>query len=313
MIKQDKIKSGIPLILISMATAFAFFRLKAVTEAVRTALSVCVRSLVPSLFPFMIFTELLLSTKEGRACFQKLAQPFSFCLGCSAEGGVAYIIGILFGFPLGIKTLLESYNAGRITKKEAELLFLFCNNTGPAFLIGGIGIGMLGSPAAGVFLYVLEIAVSLFFGMTLRKRIQKACHIRQKISTEEKERVKSSFSSIMQKSVLNMLSICGYVTFFSVIAALVAPCLPSERFKVLIYAFTEIGSAAAFITQSLAQTAFLLPTLAFAVNFSGVSVFLQALDFCQDTKLSIRYYLPAKLLQGALSFSVSFLLLSVFR
>jgi len=313
MIKQDKIKSGIPLFLISMATALAFFRLQAVTEAVRTALSVCVRSLIPSLFPFMIFTELLLCAKEGRACLQKLAQPFSFCLGCSKDGGVAYIIGILFGFPLGIKTLLESYNAGRISKKEAELLFLFCNNTGPAFLIGGIGIGMLHSPAAGVFLYVLQIAVSLFFGITLRKRTQKACKMRQKSATPKKEIAKSSFSSIMQRSVLNMLSICGYVAFFSVIAALVAPCLSSVPFKVSLYAFTEIGSAAAFIAQTLAQTPFLLPALAFAVNFSGISVFLQALDFCADAKLSTRCYLPAKLLQGALGFSVSFLLLSVFR
>lgn len=41
---------------------------------------------------------------------------------------------------------------GRISQSDAQRMTLFCVNAGPAFVIGGVGAGMLGSVRAGVII-----------------------------------------------------------------------------------------------------------------------------------------------------------------
>ena len=40
---------------------------------------------------------------------------------------------------------------------EAELLLGFCDNCGPAFLLGYVGSGILGSSRAGAYLYLVHV------------------------------------------------------------------------------------------------------------------------------------------------------------
>ncbi|MBO6020421.1 MAG: hypothetical protein J6P88_04455, partial [Clostridia bacterium] len=47
-------------------------------------------------------------------------------------------------------------------------MLAFVNNTGPAFLVGGIGLGLFGSVRIGWALYLLQIPVSLSVGFLFR-------------------------------------------------------------------------------------------------------------------------------------------------
>ncbi len=300
MIKIKRIAPVIPLVLLLLLSFLYFSVLK---TAVAEALALCAVSLIPSLFPFLIFTELSYRMPEGKRLFLSLASPFAFFFRCSREGAAAYLYGLLFGFPLGSKILGEYYREGRIGKAEAERLLLFCNNTGPAFLVGAVGIGFLGSARAGLFLYLLEILVSFLFGAASgigKKVINKPA---KEYSTD----FSFSFPKIMQKSVTQMLSICGYVVFFSALTSLLSPFLPNGILRGFFYSLFEVGTASAYLSTVFTGWT-LHALLSFCVCFSGVSVYMQALDLIADTGLSGNYYIPAKLLQGACAFFAVFLL-----
>ncbi len=304
MIKAKEMEKRLPIIFLFLTTIIALCRIDIVTAAMKEALSVCAGAIVPSIFPFLLFTELLLSSRIGKHLLEVLGHPFSFLFRLPRAAGAAYLIGILFGFPLGVRALAEYYSVGMISKKEAERALLISNNTGPAFLVGGVGIGLLGSARLGAALYLLEIAVTLFFGILLGAFAKKGKNDFLITSGENKR----SLPEIMRHAVLQMLAICGYVAFFSVLAALFSSVFSHSIARAMLYSTLEIGSAAAFITSALKDAQLVFSTLAFAVCFSGLSVYLQSLDCLRTTGISSRYYLPVKVLSGVLAFFLAFFL-----
>ncbi len=295
---EKMVPLGILLVLLSI-----FFRISSITAGVRHALDICVSSIIPTLFPFMILTEAMLHTEAGMRALTLLARPLSYLFGVSREGAVGYLVGIFFGFPLGIETVSTLFSDGRISKSEAERLLLFCNNSGPSFAVGVIGIGFFGSARAGLLLYAVQLAASLLIGLSFR-------FFGKKVSQNEGVlRPVNDFhlTDSIQKAVRQTMTVCGCVLFFSAVLALCEPFLPSPVSRALLSALLEVGGATAYVAEHLSYP-LSLPLCGFALSFSGLSVYLQARALLRDTSISTRYYLPVKLLTGGLSFFLLLLL-----
>ncbi len=300
MIAKNLLTKKLPLCGLVTLLALSFLRFDILREAIQNALSLCAVSIVPSLFPFLIFTDFFYHLPEANNLLKALSKPFAYCFRVTEEGAVSYLYGLLFGFPLGIKVLAQYYKDGFISKKEAGRLLLFCNNTGPAFLIGAIGIGFLKNASFGILLYLTEIMVSFFFGImtSIGARRPKAHS-----ASSYYRRSGFSFASAVQNSVSSMLSICGYIVFFSAFCALLSPLFRGDISKAFFFSFLEIGTASSFLTQNILPP-LLYSLLGFAVCFGGISVYMQCLDFIVNTDIPHKYYIPSKLLQGFFAFAL---------
>lgn len=309
MIATKKIKSGILPLALCLTIGLFFLELETVTAAVQNSLKLCAGTLIPGLFPFMLLTDVLLSSEEGSLLLEKIGKPFSRLFGCSHEGGGVFLIGILFGFPLGAKAIAKRYESGALTQKEAEYLFLFSNNASPAFLIGGVGLGMLNCPKCGVFLFGIQFLSSVLIGLSLRNKMQTVS--RKAVHFSFTPPSAFSLTSSMQRSLQAIFSVCGYVVFFSVLSEVLSPIIPSLYGTCLLKSLLEIGSACAYLTKNI-ETSLLLPFLSFTVCFSGTSVYLQALDFRPSQTFNTSFYIPVKLLQGGMAFLLTWLGISFF-
>lgn len=69
---------------------------------------------------------------------------------------------------MGAQLTGELYQQGSLTKNEAERLLAFCNNSGPLFILGTVGIGLFGNRSYGVLLLVCHIAAAVTVGLLLR-------------------------------------------------------------------------------------------------------------------------------------------------
>lgn len=291
---------GLPLqIGLALLLFWIFKNAPLLQNSVKAALSVCFDSLIPSLFPFFILSDLLSQTKEGEKLLAFLSRPVAFLLRTDRKSAGAYISGLLLGFPMGVKQLAEGYADGIIEKSEAERLLLISNNTGPAFVIGCLG-GLLGSLRSGVLIYVAQLFVSLFFGFLLRPRVKKPHSL--PLQPKHTASPPSSFSLVesIPRAALHMLSVCAYVLFFSAFSSILFPIFVHPFIKALLLSVFEIGTASAFITSSLCKLR--IPFCAFAVCFSGISVYCQGKEIWKKRGLSAPKYLLFKLMQGALAF-----------
>ena len=99
------------------------------------ALTLCAGTVIPSLFPFMTVTALLVRLGFGQWLAPHTAglmAPLFRLPGCASS---ALLLGLVGGYPIGARTAAELYASGALTCAEAERLLTFCNTSNPVFLI----------------------------------------------------------------------------------------------------------------------------------------------------------------------------------
>ena len=97
--------------------------------AAKSGLTLWATSVVPSLFPFFVATELLSQTNIpyilGRI-LNPIMKPF---FNISGEGSFAFIMGIISGYPIGAKIACNFRQNNVLSKLECERLLSFTNNS----------------------------------------------------------------------------------------------------------------------------------------------------------------------------------------
>ena len=89
---------------------------------------------LPSLLPFMIFSDFFIHTGLVSVLLRKIKTVFRFLFGLSMYGSYALLLGLICGYPMGAKLTADLFREGKITKSEAQYLLTFCNNPGPVFI-----------------------------------------------------------------------------------------------------------------------------------------------------------------------------------
>ncbi len=129
--------------------------------AARDGLALCGNVIIPSLFPFFVLSSLVvelgMSRYLGRLLEGVMAPLFRVRGACAS----ALALGFVGGYPVGARTAIALYENGQCSKTEAERLLAFCNNSGPAFILGVVGTGIFASSRAGLLLYLAHMAASL--------------------------------------------------------------------------------------------------------------------------------------------------------
>ena len=301
-------------------------------------LLICASVIIPSLFPFMVvgnlFSELGLTHRLAKTS----APLMGWLFGVSGAGGTAFLLGLTGGYPLGAMSVAQMHSQGMVEKEEAEHLLGFCNNCGPAFIIGVAGSTVFGSPVIGFFLYGVHITAAVLTGILLRFRHRKSIArgrksallkvdlaMRQPIKTV---RFSDAFTESVKRATLTILSVCGFVVFFSVIVALldavgVMRALAGELFfllgsepegkftRSLFGGILELGTGVSSMI-GLPATAGNLSLCAFILGWGGLSVHAQAAAVTGGGGLRSARHFLGKLLHGACSFVLTLLLFPVF-
>ena len=159
---------GCALALISCAALLLWF--PEASEGVRRGLSVCGDVIIPSLFPFFVLGAAIMELGLPQRLSRRLSPAMSKLFGAPGAGASALVMGLMGGYPLGAATAAGLAERGVISRAECRRLLGFCNNSGPAFLIGAAGVGVFGSVRAGAVLYFCHILAALSSGIVLRDR-----------------------------------------------------------------------------------------------------------------------------------------------
>ena len=318
------------LALLSVVTALVLYPEEAV-QAGGGGVSPCLNTIIPSLFPFFVISSLVvelgIAARLGRLIEPLMTKVFNVNGACSA----AFVLGFIGGYPVGAKTAISLYEKGQCSKSEAERLLSFCNNSGPAFILGVVGAGVFSNSFAGLLLYLAHSVASVIIGILFRNwgRDDSAKH-EFKRSRIKRVSFSTAFTVSVRNSFQSTLSICGFVIFFTVFIRLlflsgVIPFLASaiggifhplgmdEAFaEKLLTGFIEISSgvwtlqdAAPHINSNIAMAAFML-------GWAGLSVHCQALSFLCDSGLSAKTYIMGKFLHGIISAGLVYMVYRLF-
>ena len=140
----------------------------AAVEYMGRGLTLCAKTVIPSLFPFMVISELLVSSGAGEALGRLFSRMMRRIFGISGAGASALFLGSMCGFPVGAKTAVSLYDRGVISRSECQHLFTFTCNPSSAFLITAVGVSLYDSRALGVTLYCVVLGCGLLTGFLAR-------------------------------------------------------------------------------------------------------------------------------------------------
>ena len=311
-------RSAITLGIIS-AIAFFLFLIRSDTaiDYMKKGLKLCATTVIPSLFPFMVISELVVFSGIGRLMGKLLSKPINLLLGVSENCACAFALGTVCGFPIGAKALCSLYDKEEISKKELERAMIFCNNPGSAFVISAVGVSLFGNKRIGILLYVAVILSALILGVGARI-------IFGRVPANEKTPLPKSvlisdegvniFVRAVTGSALSMLSVCALVVFFSSLVGCLGSLLSgvgaSETVIAAIAAFFELSSGVGISAELLSHQAVLL--CASALGWSGLSVHLQIVSICSGRDVSLKPYFIVKALQSVICMILTGIALKIF-
>lgn len=289
-------------------------------RACREALSLCGRLIIPSLFPFFVLSALLNQLGLPELLGRRLAAPAAQVYGISGAGASALLMGLTGGYPTGAAYIADMERRGTISTAEGERLLAFCNNSGPAFIIGAVGTGAFGSVKAGLFLYAVHIVSALMTGLFFRG---KGCPTEVPYNSELLDTVSpaEAFSSAVRQSISALLNVCGFVVCFSVLISLLDGygsfsllCgFLSRSFgwelhfsKALLTGFLELGSSVGAMEGLLCSPAN-LSLAAGILGWGSLSVHLQTISVISDSHIKGTLHFAGRLISAAVSAVTAYL------
>ena len=319
-------------LLVLIVTLLMLFYPEAAYEGACRGLSTWATHLLPSLLPFFIVADLLLSMGFVRFLGILLEPVMRPLFRLPGEAGFALALGFTSGFPMGAILTTSLKEQKLCTPQEAARLAAFTSNSSPLFLLISVPISMLHQPELGGLLLAAHYLANLTIGISLRflapaepASIQPRHLFRtavlemRRYQITHRQPVGSILGQAVQKGIDSIVKIGGFVLLFSVLLSLFqkANILNLlERFFAGILTVMQISpqlsaalSAGLFEMTLGAQTASQcqaslleqLMIISFILGWSGLSIQAQVSSILAGQNISSRLYCLCRPIQGLLA------------
>lgn len=269
---------------------------------------------LPSLFPFMVICAILIKT--GMA--EKAALPLkkvTGVFGLPPAAAVCFIMSICSGYPAGSRSVLEFYERGAVSQKDAKKLAYLCSTSGPLFIIGSVGVKMFSDKGAGwkillahaLAVIIIALIISLFSKRGARQELSRAMPNG------------NILYDAFYGAVVSVLVAGGFIAFFCVVGQIAIDFYLLYPLEKCISLFTDGATASAVCRGLIEATAgcralaaadgkYALPFAGFLITFGGISILMQQLSYLLKAKVSAFKFISVKLLQGLLCFGLLLLI-----
>ena len=277
-----------------------------ITMLLQARVSLCLQTLVPSLFGCMVISNIL--QKSGAALQIGKLIPVRTFRKNPQIGGV-FVLSQIAGYPVGVSLLRRLADENVLCQEDAGRLGVVCFGCGPAFAVGLIGAQVFGSAKIGWLLMFCTIAANVCILLMLPP-----------IHMKNTENIVSSYDSVpkilvdsVADTMRGLFGICGIVLMFGVVTWLLEKFgfmlmigkimqlsgFSSIRFRCFLTAFLDITQLPVFCRCGLSAK-MAIPISAFLLAFGGVCALLQCIALGVEC-LSFRKLFFIRILAGILA------------
>ena len=272
---------------------------KTAISATQEGINLCLQTVIPSLFPFLLLSILLTSAFSGQALpsIKPLCRLFNIPSGTES----IFLSGFLGGYPVGAQCIGQAYRHGLLSQNTSLHMLRFCSNAGPAFLFGMVS-NFFENRFTVWLLWLVHILSALLVAQCFP-----AAH---EIIIPNNQFHSRSLSDTLRSALGTMSMICGWIIVFRIMTAFLNQWifwLFPDEVTVAITGFLELSNgcmALAMVTNE--KIRFLI--CACMLSFGGICVTMQTASVIGE--LPITTYLQGKLLQTIFSFIICLMILS---
>lgn len=264
---------------------------------VKRGLECCFLTIIPSLFPLMVLSEILCGCGALEFIGKLVGKRLKSFFKLSEKSLAAVFLGLIFGFPIGTRALCHLYDKNEISGDELESCVGFCGIPSFGFTVNVIGASLFSNRQFGIFLFAVSICSALVSGIIFSNKRANEYKFVSPAPKKEKNTAEIITGAI-SSSTGAIITLCAYVIFFSCIVGCISDVIFLKGSGALVGAFFELLSGAV-ASADLGGTIG-VALCGFTVGWSGFSVHCQAMALISDRVKNFGKYLTQKLFQGLL-------------
>lgn len=201
---MKKRRSYMAIIVCSVVMLILILDNKTALVGATEALSLCITTVIPSLFPMMVLSSIL--TDQIAASTRLSLGPLNQVLGIPSGSEGILAAGLLGGYPVGAACIASRYRSGDLSQQDAEHLLSFCSNAGPSFIFGICGHLFTKSYAVWL-LWLIHVVSALMTGIT---------RLNAPADTSHRNTPARTILDVVKNATGNMAVICGWIVLFRV-------------------------------------------------------------------------------------------------
>lgn len=264
-------------------------------EGAQAGLEVCLRTVLPSLFPFIFLSSILTSSLLSGSLKSSRTLCRLYRIPEGADG--ILLTGLLGGYPVGAKCIADAVSTGRLPQADAQRMLVFSNAAGPAFLFG-----VTASVFSQRWIPWGLWAIHLFSGFCIARLLP----ARPGRFIQKAEPSDLKIAQRLRQSVQVMGDICGWIVLMRIVIALAEQWLIGylpAPWRILISGILELSNGCVTLPE-VENTGLRFIICSVILGFGGLCVALQTGSAASH--VSQRLYLPGKCLQALISFLIAY-------
>lgn len=275
----------------SVAMLFFILDTKTMVIGATEAITLCLQTVVPSLFPFILLSSVLSASVTGFQIphFGFIGRILRIPQYCES----IFAIGMFGGYPAGAQAVAQAVERDNLSPADGQRMLLFCNNAGPSFIFG-IGLTLFQDPVICWYIWIIQMISAWIIGiLTPGVRIQKTT-----------KKIEASHTiSALSTAIRVMALISGWVIIFRVGLTYATKYLLSRCpavWQALISGTLELTNGC-IILQEIPGNAIRFILFSAMLAFGGLCVTMQTCSVLNNTGLKISVYCLAKIAQSIIA------------
>ncbi|MCX7951737.1 MAG: hypothetical protein N2594_07280 [Clostridiales bacterium] len=280
-------------------------------NSAKEGLNLFLYAVFPSLFPFFIINDFMMSSGITENISTLCNKPIRFIFKTSGYGAYAFIISIFSGYPAGAKVVNELIFAKKISPEEGDKILTFSSTSGPLFIIGAVGAGMLKNNYMGYILYISHVISAIINGLFYNFFYKNTLNKNYIINPNTNKSI--NLQKAIKNSLITMGYISGYIVIFSVIINLLSSIrfyqifatllcqiikIDKTKIEIIFQSLFEISNGCKIISAYNGPVIFKLCLISFILAFSGLSIIFQVKGVLEKSNISFGKYIISKLTHG---------------
>ncbi len=289
---------------------FIFIYSKEVSQSIIFSISLWKDNLLPSLFPFLLVSELLIEYGFIDLISSFLGKYMVIFFNLPKESSYAFFTSLFSGFPSGSKYVKDLLEKKLLTEEEANYLIMFTHYSNPLFIVSTIGILLLNNIKYGYIILFSHILSNILVAFIYKKK-KKIYNVYNKKELKEHANYLSMNNKIFITVLINaiwksfkiLLNMLGIIMFFLMITTIVNKLFNfSPLLKAIISGLLEMTQGVNYISKLNLSINIKSAIIGAMISFSGLSIHFQVKSIIETSKIKYKNFLVARITQSIICF-----------
>ncbi len=278
--------------------------------------------ILPGLVPFVFLSNIMSKLPYTYTICAPLSYLTKKCFRSPICTGYIYFMSILSGYPLGAKLIKDFHAAGHLTDLQAKTATAFCSTSGPIFMIGSVGVGLLNNYKSGIIIFCAHILASFVNGILFRQKDN------QPSTPILNHNPNNLLSNSMEQTVISCIFVGGFISFAYLLIDILSnvgilSIIGNFVDNILLFGKANFGQYLASgmfeVTRGcldLSQSNLSIMSKTIIATgltaFGGLSVHLQSMGFLSAANIKYTFFLKTKIAHTVIAVVLSYILCIIF-